>query len=193
MEPHTLHQYFEERAHFGPDIIQQIISQFRSIDLQKGEFLLTEGQVCNQYAFIESGFMRAYTYDVDGNDITTGFYAAGQIVFKVASFFNRMPSAENIQVITHCRAYYITFAQLNNLFHTLPEFREFGRSVLVKGFAALKLRMLGMINQTAEQRYHQLVQNHPEVFQHAQLKHIASYLGITDTSLSRIRKQYAGK
>lgn len=193
MEPRTLNQFFEERARFTKPVTEDVISRFHEISISKNEFLLTEGQVCNQYLFLESGFMRAYTYDVDGNDITTGFYAAGQIVFEVASFFNRMPSAENIQAITNCHGRYISFNELNDLFHTLPEFREFGRSVLVKGFAALKVRMLSMINQTAEQRYAALLQNSPEVFKHTPLKHIASYLGITDTSLSRIRKQQVNK
>ena len=83
--------------------------------------------------------------------------------------------------------------QLNMLFHSLPEFREFGRSILVKGFTALKNRMLSMITETAEERYAHLLQNKPEIFQHAPLKTIASYLGITDTSLSRIRKELAKK
>ncbi|HEY0751463.1 MAG TPA: Crp/Fnr family transcriptional regulator, partial [Chitinophagaceae bacterium] len=72
--------------------------------------------------------------------------------------------------------------------HSIPEFREFGRSILVRGFSNLKLRMLSMITETAEQRYASLLQHNPEIFQYAPLKYIASYLGITDSSLSRIRK-----
>jgi hypothetical protein len=64
---------------------------------------------------------------------------------------------------------------------------------LVRGYAALKARMLSMITDTAEERYEKLLQSNPEVFQHAALKHIASYLGITDTSLSRIRKELTKK
>jgi CRP-like cAMP-binding protein len=114
-------------------------------------------------------------------------------VFEVSSFFNRSISKENIQATADCTGWFITYEQLNNLFHALPEFREFGRSVLVKGFATLKTRMLSMITETAEQRYDALLKTNPEIFQHAALKHIASYLGITDTSLSRIRKEYSKK
>ena len=87
----------------------------------------------------------------------------------------------------------LTYDKLNDLFHSLPEFREFGRAMLVKGFIAFKLRTLSMINKTAEERYAILLQSNPEIFQHASLKHIASYLGVTDTSLSRIRKSFALK
>jgi hypothetical protein len=79
------------------------------------------------------------------------------------------------------------------LFHTLPEFREFGSSVLVKGFSVLKNSILGMITETAEERYANLIKTNPEVLQNAPLKTIAPYLGITDTSLSRIRKEFSHK
>ncbi|MEO6631596.1 MAG: Crp/Fnr family transcriptional regulator, partial [Mucilaginibacter sp.] len=117
----------------------------------------------------------------------------GQIVFEVSSFFNRTRSKENIQALTDCEGWFISFEQLNNLFHDLPEFREFGRGVLVKAFAALKNRTLMMITETAEERYAFLLKTNPEIFQHAPLKNIASYLGITDTSLSRIRKEFSKK
>lgn len=137
---------------------------------------------------MEEGFLRGYAHDVDGNDVTTGFYAAGQVVFEVSSFFTRTPSRECIQALTECRGWSITFEQLNGLFHARPEFREFGRALLVRGYTALKDRMLAAVTETAATRYEHLVRSHPTIAQHAPLKHIASYLGITDTSLSRIRK-----
>ena len=150
---------------------------------------MKEGKICSEYLFLENGFMRSFAFDTDANDVSTNFYTGGQVVFEVSSFFNRTPSKENIQAITDCTGWVLTYEQLNNLFHSLTEFREFGRSILVKGFASLKVRMLSMITETAEQRYDALLKTNPEIFQHAALKHIASYLGITDTSLSRIRRE----
>ena len=169
---------------------EEIASLFTQKNISKNEFLLREETISNEYFFLEKGFMRAFAHDTDGNDVTTNFCSDGQVVFEVSSFFNRTRSKENIQAIEDCSGWYITYEQLNHLFHSLPEFREFGRSVLVKGFAELKTRMLAMITETAEQRYDTLLKANPEIFQHAALKHIASYLGITDTSLSRIRKEY---
>jgi len=82
---------------------------------------------------------------------------------------------------------------LQTLFHNIPEFREFGRMILVKGFIAFKQRALSLINETAEQRLENLVKVRPEIFQKAPLKNIASFLGVTDTSLSRIRREIAKK
>jgi CRP-like cAMP-binding protein len=172
---------------------EQIAGTFTSKEIGKNNFFLKEGRVCNEYLILGNGFMRAFAHDTDGNDVTTNFYSASQVVFEVSSFFNRTPSKENIQATEDCSGWYITYDQLNDLFHSLPEFREFGRSILVKVFASLKIRMLSMITETAEQRYTALLKTNPEIFQYAALKHIASYLGITDTSLSRIRKEWLKK
>jgi len=171
----------------------QIAGTFQQKEINRNDFFLKAGRISNEYFFLENGFMRAFAHDTDGNDVTTNFYSGNQVVFEVSSFFNRTISKENIQATDDSNGWVITYEQLNNLFHSLPEFRDFGRSILVRGFASLKVRMLSMITETAEQRYDALLKTNPEIFQHAALKHIASYLGITDTSLSRIRKEYTKK
>jgi CRP-like cAMP-binding protein len=166
---------------------QAIADNFAHQQVFKGELLLKAGQIADAYFFLEKGYMRAFAEDINGNEVTTAFYIPGQMIFEVASFFNRTRSRENIQALSDCEGRFITYRQLNELFHALPEFREFGRSVLANGFATLKGRMLSTITETAEERYATLLRSNPDIFQHAPLKYIASYLGITDTSLSRIR------
>ena len=175
------------------EALEQMVENFEEISFVKGDYFLKEGTVNNCYMFLEDGFMRAFTFDLDGNDVTTNFYKSGQVVFEVASFFKRERSRENIQALTDCSGYAIDFNELNRLFHAIQHFREFGRMILVKGFIALKERTLSLINQTAEERYVNLINTNPEIFQYAPLKTIASYLGITDTSLSRIRREYQKK
>ncbi len=193
MERQRLLQFFQEEGKISTNTASEIASCFNEKEIDKGNLFLREGQVSNEYLILQSGFMRAYSVDINGNEVTTAFYNGIQPVFEVASFFNRVASKENIQALTHCSGWVITFERLNQLFHSIPEFREFGRSILVKGFASLKIRMLSMITETAEERYSSLIQTNPEIFQYAPLKQIASYLGITDTSLSRIRKEMAKK
>ncbi len=189
MQPVSLSQFLTGSHLVSPFSAEAIADVFEPITIEKDDFFLTEGKINDDYVFLQSGFMRAFAHDTEGKEVTTNFYSAGQVVFEVTSFFNRTKSKENIQALTNCEGLCINYEQLNNLFHSMPEFREFGRSVLVKGFASLKNRMLGLITETAEQRYTQLLQTSPEIFQYAALKHIASYLGVTDTSLSRIRKE----
>lgn len=193
MQKLALIQFIQQRSKASHQEIVEMAELFEEKTIAKGQFFLQAGTVSDEYFFMETGFMRAFTFDYDGNEVTTNFFRANGLVFEPASFFTRTPSKENIQALTPCSGYFIGFEQLNQLFHAMPAFREFGRGVLVNGFAALKQRTLSLINETAETRYQQLLQHNGEIFQHAQLKQIASYLGITDTSLSRIRREYAKK
>ena len=193
MSSQKLIQFFKNSNLVSPKAAEEIANTFSPKEINKNSFLLKEGRVSDEYFFLENGFIRAFANDIEGNDVTTNFYSTGHVVFEVSSFFNRTVSKENFHAIVDCEGWYITYEQLNNLFHSMHEFRDFGRSILVKGFSSLKTRMLSMITETAEQRYDMLLKTNPEIFQQAALKHIASYLSITDTSLSRIRKKYTKK
>ncbi|MEI9959509.1 MAG: Crp/Fnr family transcriptional regulator [Ferruginibacter sp.] len=193
MNKQTLIQFIGNHLPASKETAAEIAAHFEEIEIAKHGFFLKENTISNNYLFLQDGFMRAFTFDIEGNEVTTNFYTANNIVFEVASFFNHTRSKENIQALTDCKGYSINFEQLNMLFHSIPEFREFGRTMLVKGFVALKQRTLSLINESAEERYDNLINTTPEIFQYAQLKHIASYLGVTDTSLSRIRREYLKK
>lgn len=174
-------------------VSETIVRNFHPKEFSKGELFLTEGKISDEYCYINQGFMRAYTFDPEGNEVTTAFFSEGQLVIDLPSFFKRLPAGENIQTLTDCHGLSISFDEIQVLFHSVPQFREFGRTVLVNAYAQLKTRTLSMIRENAEQRYAGLLKTNPEIFQHAPLKHIASYLGVTDTSLSRIRKEFSQK
>jgi CRP-like cAMP-binding protein len=185
----ALEERLKKTSQVSSSLVSAIVDRYQHKLISRGEFQLEAGRVANEYLYLEKGYMRSFVYSTEGDEVTTNFHLPGQMVFEVSSFFNRTRSKEHIQALTDCEGWFLTYEALNGLFHELPEFREFGRSMLVKGFSDLKIRMLSMITETAEERYEQLLQNQPEIFQHASLKNIASYLGITDTSLSRIRKE----
>jgi CRP-like cAMP-binding protein len=193
MEKQSLINVIQSGIPISMERTQDIVAHFNKIDIHKNDFFLKEGSVSNNYLFLENGLMRAFTFDTNGDEITTAFYSNNQFVFEVASLFQRIPSKENIQAIEDCQGWSLTFDSLQTLFHTIPEFREFGRGILVKGFISFKQRSLSLINETAEQRYENLMKERPEILQRAPLKHIASYLGVTDSSLSRIRRQFLKK
>jgi CRP-like cAMP-binding protein len=184
----SLAGFIQSHLPVSPSVIADITARFEPYYLPKNEYYLHADTVSNQYLFLADGFMRAYTYDYEGNDVTTGFYSQGQVVFEVASFFGRVRSREDIQALTDCSGYITTYEQINDLFHSIPAFREFGRATLVRGLVSHKQRTLSFINDRAEARYAQLVDTRPDIMQHAQMRHIATYLGITDSSLSRIRR-----
>jgi CRP-like cAMP-binding protein len=193
MDKEPLINFIQNSLPTSRKALDEIAEHFEEKALKKNEYFLKEGEVNNEYLFLADGFMRAFTFDIDGNEVTTYFYPKNRVVFEASSFFMRIISTENIQALTDCKGYAITFEKLNMLFHSIPEFREFGRAMLVKEFSAYKQRTLSMINKSAEERYASLINTNKEIFQIAQLKHIASYLGVTDTSLSRIRKEFSKK
>ncbi|MCU0324430.1 MAG: Crp/Fnr family transcriptional regulator [Spirosomaceae bacterium] len=172
--------------------LQRITDQFEVKALQKDDYLLKEGRVSNYY-FLSQGFLRVFTFDTAGSEVTTYFYSNERVVFDAASFFLKLPSTENIQAMTECKVYVTNFEKLNKLFHSVPEFREFGRQMIVQEFVAYKQRTLAMINESAEQRYLQLIETNKDVFQYAHLSQIASYLGISERTLNRIRQNFRKK
>lgn len=165
-----------------------IAQAFSPRQVHRHELLLRPGLVSDEYLLLTSGFVRAFAHNTSGDEVTTGFFGPGQVVLEVSSFFTRTPAQETMQALTDGTGWRLTYAQLNGLFHARPEFREFGRSVLVRHLAALKTRMLEMITTPAAARYEHLLATHPDIIRHAPLKDVASYLGVTDTSVSRIRR-----
>jgi CRP-like cAMP-binding protein len=190
MQEHAvLIQFFQHSGLVSGTSAMEMAAVFQPFSLAKDGILLREGQVSDTYLFLDSGWIRAFALTPQGNEATTALFSDRQVVLDVASFFQRIPARETLHALTDCKGWAISFTELNNLFHSRPEFREFGRLVLVKAYAALKSRMLSMITETAEQRYAAMMKHNPEIFQFVPLKYIASYLGVTDTSLSRIRRK----
>ncbi len=166
-----------------------IANQFKEYELPKNELLIKESKLCKETYFLESGFIRSYIRDNNGNEVTTNIFSAPCFVNDFLAFFKQQPANENFQTLTQCVLQKMSYELVQTNFHTHPEFREFGRIMLVTNYSALQSRMLAMIKDTAEERYLKMLKQHPEIFQNIPLKIIASYLGITDTSLSRIRKE----
>lgn len=190
MNKQSLIDFYQHNSYMSLATIMNIVDHFEERRFFKDEFFLKEGKTCD-FLYLTNGLMRAYTFNVKGNEVTTNFFANNSQVYDHASFFLQTASEENIQAITNCLGYSITFKEMNALFHSVPEFREYGRGMLVKELVSYKIRTLAMINKSAEQRYEDLIKDNRELFQFAQLKHIASYLGITNSSLSRIRREFA--
>lgn len=193
MDKDSLIQFVREVLPMSADKAGQLVAKFQPLKLEKNEYFLKAGKVCNESHFIEQGIIRSYTYDLEGMEVTTAFYSQNMFASDLLSFFKRSAAKEYIQAITDCETWYITYQDMQDSFHAMPEFREFGRLNIVNQYSTLKERMLSTLQETAEQRYSDLVNSNPEIFQNVPLKYIASYLGITDTSLSRIRKEFMRK
>jgi CRP-like cAMP-binding protein len=192
MDKKFLRDYFTKRQ-LAQDEISVILSNFKQVEFRKNDFLIKAGESSNDYWFLEQGFIRSYTFNTEGDDITTGFYSAGDIVIDWSSFLLRHLSREYIQATEDCVCWALDFETFQTLFHSIESFREQCRATLVESYFALKERTVSMITDNAKDRYEKLLKEKSDIFQHAPLKYIATYLGITDTSLSRIRKEVVSK
>lgn len=169
--------------------LEEIIEAHTKIDFSKGDLFLENGKRANEYFLIEEGLFRSYASDYQGNEITTGFFSGEEILIEVSSLFQRIPSKESLIAITNGCTWKIEFETFQNLFHNIEGLREWGRAWMSQQLFISKQQSIDMRTKSAADRYLMFLHTRPEIIQHSPLKYIASYLGITDTSLSRIRKE----
>lgn len=193
MNKENLEKYYQSILSISLDTAKQMTEKFEYIEIDKNELLLKENRISDKNYFLERGFVRSYTFASNGEEVTTNIFSAPCLVNDFLSFFKQQPTNENFQTLTACKLWRMSYQDVQINFHTIPEFRETGKLLLVINYGLLNDRMIGMIKDTAETRYLKLMEKHPDIFQNVPLKIIASYLGITDTSLSRIRKELSKK
>lgn len=182
-------------SHFllSQENVREIMDAHDEVNITKGDILLSEGQIAAAYYIVEEGLVRAYVNGLDGSEITTEFFIENEIVIIPSSLFQKIPSVENVQAVTDCTLFKIDYEKFQELFHRQEGLREWGRAWFSYQLFTMKQRSLDMITETASARYLKLMKDKPQIIRQAPLKHIATYLGITDTSLSRIRKEIIAK
>ena len=188
VEVHFLNKIFASSG-ITQDELKLIIPRYTKVTFDKNEYLVKEGEIEKKYWFIETGFIRSFIMDTEGNDITFNLYASGDVVIDYPSIFFFAPTRENMQALTDCVCWEIDFESFQELFNTILNFREQQRGLLVGSYFALKQHSISLIADEAKQRYLRLLKEKPHIIQNVSLKQIATFLGITDTSLSRIRKE----
>ena len=155
--------------------------------LQKGDKLVSPGQRTSFLAYIKSGAFRVFFINKKGQEITSWFSFQGMFITDLISYYKDTTAAQFIEAIDDSELWITQKSQLEDLYLTQPEFREFGRSFAEKGMVMVMERMMSLQTKSAEERYLELLQQ-PNFLEKVPLKYLATYLGITDTSLSRIRK-----
>ena len=188
MAKRILNNYFHSLFPIEKEIVQNITKTFKHFQLDKNNILLAKNNISTKTYFLEHGYMRSYILNEDNEEITTNIYTAPCFVNDFLSFFKQQPTKETYQTLSDCSFWETSLENVQTNFHNLPEFREFSRLLFVINYSKLNDRMIEMASQKAETRYLNLLKQNPHIFQNVSLKIIASYLGVTDSSLSRIRK-----
>jgi CRP-like cAMP-binding protein len=154
----------------------------------KGEILMRAGRVEKNLYFIKSGIVRAYS-DSHSGDVSFWFGKEGDVVISMKSYVSGQEGYEHIETLEACDLYQMRTQNLEALFETDIHVANWGRKLIGYEMIKTEERLIAMQFKTAQQRYLDLIATTPDLLQRVQLCHIASYLGITQVSLSRIRAE----
>ncbi|MGA0560673.1 Crp/Fnr family transcriptional regulator [Larkinella sp. VNQ87] len=163
-----------------------ILSHFKEHRVAKDRFLLQRGQIVTSYYFIQSGGLRIY-FDKDDQQITVWLAFANEFFTELGSLKTGKPSPFTIQALEDTTLFLISSQDMDALYRQLPAWQQFGRQVWENAFLNLIEAVISHQTLSAEERYRQLMQQ-SDLLQKIPLKQLSTYLGITPTSLSRIRK-----
>ena len=155
----------------------------------KKEFLLKEGEVCNYTGFVTEGCLRTFTRDHEGNENVTRFAIEDYWVGDLYSYLTGDVSPYNIEATMDSTVLLIHKNDMEKVYEQVPKFERFFRIIVQRGYIALEKRFSIDLSSSALQKYENLLQKFNDIELRVSQKHIASYLGITPESLSRIKKK----
>ncbi|MDG1870544.1 MAG: Crp/Fnr family transcriptional regulator [Flavobacterium sp.] len=157
--------------------------------LRKKQTLLLEGDVCTYNAFIEKGILRSYATDEKGNEHVIQFAFEGWWISDLASFLQGSNSTHTIEAIEDSELLLLTYTAREDLMSKLPVFETYQRILLQNAFIAFQSRVNAALNSSAEEKYLKLTSAYPDIIARVPQHMIASFLGLTPETLSRVRKQ----
>lgn len=159
----------------------------------KGDFFNMQNVVCNDLGLVVKGMFRIYYNDPQTDEEKNiFFFSENQFIVSFRSFINRYPCAYYIQAMEDAEIISISYQHLYQLYEKFPEWERFGRLLAELFFNYSQSRTEEFLFYSPEERYLKLVDEHPNIISRIPAYHISSYLGITNPSLSRIRKRIAG-
>jgi len=161
---------------------------FREIEIPAKTILLHEGEVSQNIYFIRKGCLRVW-FNSDGKDISFQFFFEGQAVSSFESFLGRKPSMFSIESLEPCSLITIHHKDFKRLIDDIPELKNHFFEIIVGRLSNYANLFLSRIKNNPKKRYDELIENQPEIVQRVPQHYIASYLGITPISLSRIRNR----
>lgn len=166
----------------------KVVEYIDEVNYKKGERLFQADQIVKEIFFIKKGIVRAYT-KTDNNDITFWFGKEGDTIISMRSYVADQKGYEDIELLEDSEFYKIDISYLRQLFNDDIHIANWGRKFAEQELIKTEERLISRQFKTAKDRYKELLENNPNLIKRVQLGHIASYLGITQVSLSRIRAE----
>ena len=161
--------------------------------LRKKQYLLQEGDVCKFIAFTEKGSLRAYTIDEKGNECIIQFALEGWLIADLYSFLTGEPATYNIDALEDSELLLTSRSAYEDLLKKMPRYEAYIRHQLTGAYIAMQRRLTSIISLPLEERYANLTSLYPDIVQRVPQHMIASYMGLTPETLSRVRNRISRK
>jgi CRP-like cAMP-binding protein len=179
-----IHHYFS----ISIDDCKTIAGLFKSEQLAKGDFYLKTERQCNRLSFIRDGLMRIYV-NLPDTEVTQWIGTPGYFITDLSAFLFRNPARWNIQALTDVSLFTISYDDYISIGKILPKWNELEKLFIGKCFVVLENRVFDHLSLSAEERYKRLFEQNRELFNQVPLQYLASMLGMTPETFSRIRRK----
>jgi len=187
--PDLLYTKISEKIAISEEEYAYCRSLFTTKRLRKKQYLLQEGDVCRYTAFVVKGVLRSYTIDSKGNEHILQFAFEGWWSADLSSFLTDEPSLFNIEALEDTELLLITRESWDLLLQKVPKFERYFRILIQNNLIVTQRRLMEFMSELAEGKYLKFVNTYPESLQRIPQHMIASFLGITRETLSRLRKE----
>ena len=183
--------FFNNTFPLSDKVLSYMSEVFVLDELKKGEYFIREGQVAKEIAFLEAGIVRAFYVNHEGKEYNKSFFSAPSIIGSYASLISKQKNKVAQQALTDCKIWKASFYEIEKLSEEMVELQKLRRIIAENYFLSNEKKEIEMALLDAEKRYLILQKEYPGIELKIPQYHIASYLGISATQLSRIRKNMA--
>jgi CRP-like cAMP-binding protein len=178
-----------QKVDFTDEELAIVKTQLTPKKLRKKQYLLQEGDVCKFIAFVEKGSMRSYTIDEKGGEHIFQFALEGWTISDLYSFLTAEPATYTIDALEDSELVLITKSAHEHLLKKLPKYETYIRLQLTGAYIAMQRRLTSIVSLSLEERYAHFMAQYPNIVQRVPQHMIASYMGLTPETLSRVRKK----
>ncbi len=184
---HPLEDYICRKIGERPVGLDLVLAQFTELRIKRNHVLLEEGKICHRCYFVVEGCLRLVTYNRNGEESTSNLIFEQEWVTSIQSFVNRQPANERIQALESSQLYAISFDAFQHLVKTVPPFETIYRALLEESYVHSTQRVMSLLGMDALERVRWLLSFQPLIFSRLSNKVIASYLGLSPETLSRLK------